>query len=121
MWFGVISIMTEMIAGASRMGVFGRAIEQGIVSLELFDPRTHTSDRQHTVDDRPYGGGPGMVMKIEPLRAALDAAGTPYVMHMYEGVNHAFHNDTSQARYDAEAAELAWNRTLAFFDEHLSG
>ena len=66
------------------------------------------------LDDRINAG-------IPEFRAALDAAGTPYVMHMYEGVNHAFHNDTSQARYDAEAAELAWNRTLAFFDEHLSG
>jgi tRNA (guanine37-N1)-methyltransferase len=74
MWFGVISIMTEMIAGASRTGVFGRAIEQGIVSLELFDPRTHTADRHQTVDDRPYGGGPGMVMMVAPLLAAIAEA-----------------------------------------------
>ena len=57
---------------------------------------------------------------IPDFQAALEAAGTPYVMHMYDGVNHAFHNDTSEARYDADAAELAWNRTLAFFNEHLS-
>ena len=56
---------------------------------------------------------------IPAFQAALEAAGTPYVMHMYEGVNHAFHNDTSEARYDRDAAELAWNRTLAFFNEHL--
>ena len=74
MWFGVISIMTEMIAAASRIGVFGRAIEQGIVSLDLFDPRAHTSDRHQTVDDRPYGGGPGMVMMVAPLLAAIAEA-----------------------------------------------
>lgn len=74
MWFGVISIMTEMVAEASRTGVFGRAIEQGIVSLDLFDPRTHTSDRHQTVDDRPYGGGPGMVMMVAPLLAAITEA-----------------------------------------------
>lgn len=74
MWFGVISIMTEMIAQASRTGVFGRAIEQGILSLDLFDPRTHTSDRHQTVDDRPYGGGPGMVMMVAPLLAAMEEA-----------------------------------------------
>ena len=76
MWFGVISIMTEMIAQASRTGVFGRAIDQGILSLDLFDPRTHTSDRHQTVDDRPYGGGPGMVMMVAPLLAAIDEART---------------------------------------------
>ncbi|TNF87641.1 MAG: tRNA (guanosine(37)-N1)-methyltransferase TrmD [Gammaproteobacteria bacterium] len=74
MWFGVISLMTEMVDAASRAGVFGRAIEQGILSLELFDPRAHTTDRHHTVDDRPYGGGPGMVMMVAPLLAALDEA-----------------------------------------------
>ncbi len=76
MWFGVISIMTEMIATASRTGVFGRAIEQGILSLELFDPRSHTTDRHQTVDDRPYGGGPGMVMMTEPLLATMAEART---------------------------------------------
>lgn len=74
MWFGVISIMTEMVVTASQAGVFGRAVEQGIVSLELFDPRSHTRDRHQTVDDRPYGGGPGMVMKTEPLRATISEA-----------------------------------------------
>ena len=74
MWFGVISIMTEMIAAATRSGVFGRAIEQNIVSLDLFDPRAHTSDRHQTVDDRPYGGGPGMVMMVAPLLAAIAEA-----------------------------------------------
>lgn len=53
------------------------------------------------------------------FRAALDQHGVDYTLHMYEGVNHAFHNDTSEARYNREAAELAWSRTIAFLKEHL--
>src|SRR5690606_36299155 len=54
---------------------------------------------------------------IPPFRAALDQAGVDYVLHMYDGVNHAFHNDTAAARYDVAAAELAWSRTVAFLEE----
>jgi carboxymethylenebutenolidase len=56
---------------------------------------------------------------IEPFTQALDAAGVAYEMHMYDGVNHAFHNDSNAARYDEAAARLAWERTIAFFDQHL--
>jgi carboxymethylenebutenolidase len=56
---------------------------------------------------------------IEAYTQALDAAGVAYEMHMYDGVNHAFHNDTNAARYDEAAATLAWQRTIAFFDQHL--
>lgn len=57
---------------------------------------------------------------IPAFQQALDAAGVDYTIHIYEGVNHAFLNDTSEARYDAAAAELAWDRTIAFFRETLS-
>lgn len=56
---------------------------------------------------------------IAAYEAALKSAGTRYELHLYEGVNHAFHNDTSAARYDAAAAKLAWQRTLDFFQKHL--
>ncbi len=56
---------------------------------------------------------------IPPYEAALEAAGVSYTIHMYEGANHAFHNDTNEARYDQAAAELAWQRTIDFFKEHL--
>ena len=55
-------------------GVTGRAIKSGIVDLSLHDPRTHAKDVHRTVDDRPYGGGPGMLMQVEPLRAAINDA-----------------------------------------------
>ncbi|MDZ5698185.1 dienelactone hydrolase family protein [Chelativorans sp. M5D2P16] len=57
---------------------------------------------------------------IEEYRNALEAAAKDYTIHMYEGVNHAFNNDTSEARYDEEAATLAWERTVAFLKEHLA-
>jgi carboxymethylenebutenolidase len=57
---------------------------------------------------------------IEPFVAAMQAAGTRYEMHVYEGVNHAFNNDTNAARYDAAAAQLAWGRTVEFLHKHLA-
>jgi carboxymethylenebutenolidase len=57
---------------------------------------------------------------IEAFRAALDAGKKKYTLHMYESVQHAFNNDTSEARYDKKAADLAWSRTVEFFKEHLS-
>jgi carboxymethylenebutenolidase len=56
---------------------------------------------------------------IAEYEAALKANGKAYELHMYEGANHAFNNDTNAARYDKEAADLAWGRTVAFFKTHL--
>jgi tRNA (guanine37-N1)-methyltransferase len=74
MWCGLVSLFPGMIRTAAAAGVLGRAIETGVVSLETFDPRDHAADRHRSVDDRPYGGGPGMVMMVEPLRCAIEAA-----------------------------------------------
>src|SRR6201997_1758280 len=70
----VVTLFPRMIAGALEYGVVGRAIERGLVTVGTEDPRAHTTDAHRTVDDRPYGGGPGMVMKPEPLLAAIRAA-----------------------------------------------
>ena len=74
MRFDVVTLFPEMVRDAARQGVTGRAIEKGIVDLRLWNPRDYTHDRHRTVDDRPYGGGPGMVMKVEPLRDAIHTA-----------------------------------------------
>src|SRR5688572_31944003 len=71
--FGVISLMPELVAPVMETGVVGRAAERGLVALEQLSPRDFTTDRHRTVDDRPYGGGPGMVLKYEPLRDAVRA------------------------------------------------
>lgn len=74
MRFDVISLFPELINQASGYGVTGKAIERGIVSLAVWNPRDYTHDKHKTVDDRPYGGGPGMVMKYQPLHDAVTAA-----------------------------------------------
>lgn len=74
MKIAVITLFPEMLAAISQYGVSGRAFKQGLVTLKSFNPRDFTADKHQTVDDRPYGGGPGMVMLIEPLRAAIQAA-----------------------------------------------
>lgn len=63
-----------MVRDAASYGVTGKAIENGLVGLSVWNPRDYTHDRHRTVDDRPYGGGPGMVMKYQPLLDAVDAA-----------------------------------------------
>lgn len=74
MRFDIVTLFPEMVREAAGHGVTGRAIEKGIVDLKLWSPREFTHDSHRTVDDRPYGGGPGMVMKFEPLRDVIHAA-----------------------------------------------
>jgi len=72
--FDVITLFPEMFAAVTASGVTGRALERGLWRLATWNPRDFTTDSYRTVDDRPYGGGPGMVMLAEPLEKALDAA-----------------------------------------------
>src|SRR3984957_5015607 len=74
MRIAVVTLFPVMIREALAHGVVGRALERGVLKVEYFDPRDDTSDVHRTVDDRPYGGGPGMVLKVEPLRSALRRA-----------------------------------------------
>ncbi len=74
MRFDVVSLFPEMFSVVRDYGVTGRAVERGLVELALWNPRDYARDRHRSVDDRPYGGGPGMVMMIEPLRDAIQAA-----------------------------------------------
>lgn len=74
MRFDVVTLFPEMITAAASYGVTGRAIERKIVSLSVWNPRDYTNDKHKTVDDRPYGGGPGMVMKYQPLHDAVKSA-----------------------------------------------
>lgn len=71
--FGVVSLFPELVEPVARLGVVGRARERGLIALEHVSPRDFTHDRHRTVDDRPYGGGPGMLLKYEPLRDAIRA------------------------------------------------
>ncbi len=74
MRFDVITLFPEMVEQAASYGVTGTAIENNIVELSVLNPRDYTQDKHRTVDDRPYGGGPGMVMKYQPLCDAVNDA-----------------------------------------------
>ena len=74
MRFDVVTLFPEMVQETASWGVTGRALELGLAELETWNPRDYTRDRHRSVDDRPYGGGPGMVMKVEPLRDAIRQA-----------------------------------------------
>ena len=67
----VVTLFPEMIREQLRYGVIHRAMERDLVAVTTWNPRDYAHDRHRTVDDRPYGGGPGMVMRVEPVRAAI--------------------------------------------------
>lgn len=71
MRFAVVTLFPEMLDAVCSYGITGRAVTRGLVEIASFNPRDYTEDRHQTVDDRPYGGGPGMVMRVEPLERAL--------------------------------------------------
>ncbi|WP_290697993.1 tRNA (guanosine(37)-N1)-methyltransferase TrmD [Amphritea sp.] len=74
MWIGVVTLFPEMFEAITRNGVTGRAVRNGLLDVQCWNPREFTKDKHRTVDDRPYGGGPGMLMKVQPLRDAIHAA-----------------------------------------------
>ena len=74
MWFGVVTLFPEMFEAVKSFGVTGRAVRNGSIELQCWNPRDFMLDKHRTVDDRPYGGGPGMLMKVQPLRDAIHAA-----------------------------------------------
>jgi tRNA (guanine37-N1)-methyltransferase len=89
--FDVVTLFPPMFDAISQHGITARAIENKLYSLSLWNPRNYTIDNHRTVDDRPYGGGPGMVMLAEPLEQAIEAAkarqiaagvAKPKVIHM---------------------------------------
>lgn len=74
MWIGVISLFPEMFQAITYYGVTGRAVKNGLLTVDYWNPRNFAHDKHKTVDDRPYGGGPGMLMMVQPLRDAIHAA-----------------------------------------------
>jgi tRNA (guanine37-N1)-methyltransferase len=87
MKIALITLFPEMFEALTGYGISSRAVNQGLVEVSSFNPRDFTDDPHATVDDRPYGGGPGMVMTIEPLRKAISAAkdwiqGDPLVVYL---------------------------------------
>ena len=87
MKIALITLFPDMFKALTDFGISGRAVNQGLVDISAFNPRDFAQDSHNTVDDRPYGGGPGMVMMVEPLRSAIEAAkawidGQPKVVYL---------------------------------------
>jgi len=70
----VVTLFPELVQAVADFGVTGRAVDKGLLTLGLWNPRDYARDRHRSVDDRPYGGGPGMVMMVQPLRETIEAA-----------------------------------------------
>ncbi|CCQ12392.1 tRNA (Guanine37-N1)-methyltransferase [Pseudoalteromonas luteoviolacea B = ATCC 29581] len=107
-WFGVVSLFPEMFDAITNQGVTGRAVKSGIVEFHSWNPRDFTTDKHRTVDDRPYGGGPGMLMMVEPLKQAIVAAKTA----AGEGAKVIYMSPQGRKLDQAGAAELAANEKL---------
>jgi tRNA (guanine37-N1)-methyltransferase len=87
MLFTVITIFPEMLSAITDYGITGKAVKNGLLRIETRNPRDFVKDKYRTIDDRPYGGGPGMIMMAAPLCAAIQAArgsisGTSRVVHL---------------------------------------
>jgi tRNA (guanine37-N1)-methyltransferase len=139
MKFTVVTILPELIEPALAAGVVGRAREAGVFTVATVNPRDFTIDRHRTVDDTPYGGGPGMVMKAEPLLAALaeaarsggpahrilmTPAGTPLTQARVRELAARPHVVLVCGRYegiDERVIELAIDEQLSIGDYVLSG
>ena len=74
MWVGIISLFPEIFEPFLKFGVLGRGIYSGLIKINFWNPRDFSDDPKGAVDDKPYGGGPGMVMKAQPIFSAIEAA-----------------------------------------------
>ncbi|NRA55331.1 MAG: tRNA (guanosine(37)-N1)-methyltransferase TrmD [Gammaproteobacteria bacterium] len=74
MWLGIITLFPDMFKAITEQGITGRAVKNNLLQLQCWNPRDFTHDKHRTVDDRPYGGGPGMLMMVQPLTDAINAA-----------------------------------------------
>ena len=136
----VITLFPEVLDHLAGIGVIGRAMKEGKVVLQAWNPRDFATDRHRSVDDRPYGGGPGMVMTVEPLRSALGAAqeagGEPGTVTLLGPQGRRFEQGAAQAmarrrrlvlvcgRYegiDERFVELAVDEELSIGDYVISG
>ena len=103
MQVAVVTLFPQMFEAIERWGITSRALQRGILELDCINPRDHAMDRHRSVDDRPYGGGPGMVMMLAPLRAAIGAAR----IRLGEGAHSVYLSPQGRRVDQAAIAELA--------------
>ncbi|HEY6527324.1 MAG TPA: tRNA (guanosine(37)-N1)-methyltransferase TrmD [Cellvibrionaceae bacterium] len=104
MHIAVLTLFPEMFKAFSSLGVTGRAVKHGLIKLHCVSPRDYAFDRHQTVDDRPFGGGPGMVMMVEPLRLALEQA-KEFLAEQGVGQSKVIYLSPQGQRFDQGAAQ----------------
>ncbi|WP_087018091.1 tRNA (guanosine(37)-N1)-methyltransferase TrmD [Thaumasiovibrio subtropicus] len=105
---GVVSLFPEMFDTITNFGVTGQAVKKGLLSLDVWNPRDFTHDKHRTVDDKPYGGGPGMLMMVQPLRDAIQTA----KQHVGETAKVIYLSPQGRKLDQAGVEELAANENL---------
>ena len=117
----VITLLPELVKQVIGYGVVGRAADQGLLQLKCWNPRDYTRDRHRTVDDRPYGGGPGMLMKVQPLQDTIRAVRqhSPEARLIYLGPQGKAVKQETLARQVAEGAVIFLCGRYEGIDERL--
>lgn len=117
MRFAVITVFPEMLCAVTDFGVTGRAVKNGLIEVSSWNPRNYTGDKHRTVDDRPYGGGPGMVMMMPPLCAAIRDA-----KQSLSGISKVIHLTPQGRRLDQDGIrELANTESLILVSGRYEG
>lgn len=112
MWLGVITLFPEMFRAITELGVTGRAVKNGLIQLQCWDPRDFTHDKHRTVDDRPYGGGPGMLMMVQPLADAINAAKAASIEQTGESAKVIYLSPQGRRLDQTGVEELATNSNM---------
>jgi len=102
-WIGVVTLFPEMFDGLQNFGVVGRAIKERVINFSTWNPRDYAKDKYKTIDDRPFGGGAGMLLKVAPILEAINDAKLQYKQDCYndEKLDYGFgKNDCTSKKYD---------------------
>lgn len=117
MEIGVITLFPQMLAAVSEYGISGRAVKQGLVTIDCWNPRDFTKDKHRVVDDRPFGGGPGMVMKVEPLQKAIETA----KRHLGDNTRVIYLSPQGRRLHQAAVEQLSGHDKLLFIAGRYEG
>jgi len=112
MWLGIITLFPDMFKAITEQGITGRAVKNNLISLQCWNPRDFTHDKHRTVDDRPYGGGPGMLMMVQPLTDAIAAAQAAAIAQTGDKAKVIYLSPQGRRLDQTGVEELATNKNL---------
>jgi tRNA (guanine37-N1)-methyltransferase len=112
MWLGIITLFPDMFKAITEHGITGRAVKNSLITLQCWNPRDFTHDKHRTVDDRPYGGGPGMLMMVQPLTDAIAAAQAAAIAQTGDKAKVIYLSPQGRRLDQTGVEELATNKNL---------